>query len=205
MWDNNQWHLFDDQSGLEKIDTVLESTLQTFEFRNNTYILSQNFIYKHNNDNKLEKYNMSDVANNSYTIPLMESYNSQNEVIKHWSNFLLDTTIKDYYPRNFHKIFMIGDEWWIATTRMILVYNTNPNSIKEDIKDEQYLYPNPASDYISVPEQTNRYEILNLTGEMIISDKNSGRIDITHIESGIYIIKLIDSNNKIQIKKFIKL
>lgn len=66
------------------------------------------------------------------------------------------------------------------------------------IKNKIVMYPNPASNYISVKgyEQNIDVEIYSQTGQLLKSFKEiSGRqIDISNLTSGLYLVKITDNN-----------
>ncbi|MCV9929356.1 alpha-amylase family glycosyl hydrolase [Flavobacterium sp. LS1R49] len=70
------------------------------------------------------------------------------------------------------------------------------------------LYPNPVSDYFTLNTQVSRVEIYSLTGQFVKSFSGSGKItyefSVSELNTGLYIVKAIDENNKIQVMKFLK-
>ncbi|KAF0131175.1 MAG: putative aminopeptidase [Bacteroidetes bacterium] len=70
------------------------------------------------------------------------------------------------------------------------------------------LYPNPANDYLNLPSTTDlnsRIEIFSLEGKsmMRFSATADGKIDISQLHKGIYIINFV-SNGKTLVTRFIK-
>ncbi len=65
------------------------------------------------------------------------------------------------------------------------------------------LSPNPVSDYLLVNGDFSNYEITDLTGKIIKSGNYSHVIDLTTVNTGIYLIKLLN-NNSFDVLKFIK-
>ncbi len=86
--------------------------------------------------------------------------------------------------------------------------------IKETIEPEYLnIYPNPARDYITLPLEQLAGEISNYTiqiidilGKTVYQEKiNSERIEIAHLNPGMFLIRLINqNNNKVYTQKFIK-
>ena len=64
------------------------------------------------------------------------------------------------------------------------------------------VYPNPAQDKIYVNEKVD-LEMFNMLGDVIVSGKDINVLDISEINSGMYILH-IKYNNKIYIKNIIK-
>lgn len=68
------------------------------------------------------------------------------------------------------------------------------------------VYPNPAVETISVPTANplDSYQIFDINGKQVLSGTDPGYIDVTSLESGIYLIHTISQNNMGQSGKFIK-
>ncbi len=77
-------------------------------------------------------------------------------------------------------------------------------------KDLPALFPNPVMDklYVNVQDKVQFINVVDLSGRKLITTQNSinglTEINTSALESGIYILQLIDSNNKIKNLKFIK-
>ena len=71
------------------------------------------------------------------------------------------------------------------------------------------VYPNPVGDKLSIESAKYfnfNYEIYDITGKQYLSGKlnsNKASLDVSHLRSGIYILKITDSEGAIR-KKFIK-
>ena len=78
--------------------------------------------------------------------------------------------------------------------------NGNSNNIS--------AYPNPTTDQItfSLPQNTTikTVEIYNLLGEKIYTQNTVNSISLSHLENGVYIIKIIDEKGNISTQKIIK-
>jgi hypothetical protein len=71
------------------------------------------------------------------------------------------------------------------------------------------ISPNPASSYLEFKTENSIIKkaiIYDLQGKMIqkFEDENLKKIDVQKIDAGLYIVKLIDENNKSYAYKFIK-
>jgi hypothetical protein len=82
---------------------------------------------------------------------------------------------------------------------------TFTNGIEGLSNYQNMIYPNPASSEINI-SNLNYKELLitNLLGEEMFKNcnPNLSSINVSEWQSGIYILKHIDSNNKISISKF---
>lgn len=71
--------------------------------------------------------------------------------------------------------------------------------------DPNRVYPNPTSDILNVKhnlDQVDRIEILDLSGRLIMSDNmfNGSSIDVSALAEGVYLLKLINSNETLSLK-----
>lgn len=70
------------------------------------------------------------------------------------------------------------------------------------------LYPNPVSDYFTLNIPVTKVEVYSVSGQLVKSFTTNGSTDfkfsVSNLESGLYVIKALDENEKIQIMKFIK-
>jgi hypothetical protein len=65
-------------------------------------------------------------------------------------------------------------------------------------------YPNPASDFVIVEskEKLNSVEIFTMEGRKVLTSKDS-KIDTSSLESGVYLMKILDAKNNLITKKLI--
>lgn len=71
------------------------------------------------------------------------------------------------------------------------------------------IYPNPATDQINVSLKNNAdvvsYEIVNLAGQSVISAKSSvSSVNVSFLQTGVYILKVKDSEGVTHLSKFVK-
>ena len=91
------------------------------------------------------------------------------------------------------------------------VYGNKPSTLSsndfEVIKNEIIIYPNPSKNSFALSADVTLVEVYNITGQIIKSFKNAisnQQLDITGLETGIYLIKLTDNNGTSQTNKLIK-
>lgn len=81
------------------------------------------------------------------------------------------------------------------------------NGINEKSKNIFKLYPNPANEitYIESELITNQIAIYDLTGKLFESNQNlsENEIDISHLNSGVYLLEVIFNNGVSQTQKLI--
>ena len=70
--------------------------------------------------------------------------------------------------------------------------------------NNNYLYPNPASDYFSISNSNTelKYEIYNISAQSILIGKNPTNIDVRNLKKGIYFVNITHKNQTF-IKKLI--
>lgn len=95
-----------------------------------------------------------------------------------------------------------------TSNRIARIYSSgNLNSTDFENNKRLALYPNPARDilYIKAPENISitNCELFDLSGKMIKSRITNNSIDVSHIQKGMYLIKLETSEGSF-IEKFIK-
>jgi hypothetical protein len=72
------------------------------------------------------------------------------------------------------------------------------------------IYPNPANTnlMIETENQIASYEIIDMHGKVIVSKKNvnnsSAMVNVASLAAGVYFIKVIDSTQKVVVRKFVK-
>jgi parallel beta-helix repeat protein len=85
--------------------------------------------------------------------------------------------------------------------------NTPINTVNE--ADNVTIYPNPGNDYI-ILDKINRQvqiEIYDILGKQVIAQKvsdNLVKIDISGLNKGVYVVKIMDKNKALRVGKFVK-
>lgn len=78
------------------------------------------------------------------------------------------------------------------------------NDIQNDLTVR--LYPNPADNIIHIDSQNDiqQVEVYSILGKRVATQKNTKEIHIDHLNTGVYILKMMDINGSFATKKFIK-
>ncbi|MGB4958146.1 MAG: T9SS type A sorting domain-containing protein [Saprospiraceae bacterium] len=111
-------------------------------------------------------------------------------------------------PKNISGCTVIGYELYADKAFTQLVYKTSVNingclssSTELDILASIKVYPNPATDYFQISNGTNinRVFIYNMFGKEVKSfyHYNNARHEIGDLKTGFYIVRMLDSNNKV--------
>jgi hypothetical protein len=100
----------------------------------------------------------------------------------------------------------------LVNIRSISVQMNNYANIKsltvEDVSSlKTNIYPNPATEKLFIEnnfEQNRDYIITNLLGQEINKGVLKSEIDISHFLNGVYVLKIVSTNNQNEIFKFVK-
>ncbi len=84
--------------------------------------------------------------------------------------------------------------------------NSNPKPIQTESitsfdNGNIRLFPNPASDYIRIAngDRIKNVLVINIVGKTVLSFQNidaSEKLDISNLNAGLYLVKLMDENNR---------
>ena len=95
--------------------------------------------------------------------------------------------------------------WDLIETKFGATASVDDSFIKKNIK----IYPNPSSDFIHIANskniKLNKIEMFNLLGQMILQVQTEDKlINISHLTSGVYFLKLEDGKGKRATFKILK-
>ncbi|MGO3183684.1 MAG: T9SS type A sorting domain-containing protein [Aequorivita sp.] len=84
--------------------------------------------------------------------------------------------------------------------------NSGNLGVIKNLVDDFMLFPNPSTNEITIkaPHNVTDVKIYNSLGQLVLSEENSSQINISTLKNGLYIVKALNSNGKIGIKKLIK-
>jgi hypothetical protein len=75
-------------------------------------------------------------------------------------------------------------------------YVTNEEQIR--------FYPNPVQNIMYFSQKANLVEVIDITGKLVLTDRNVNQINLSALQNGIYLIRLKLNENNNLIRKFIK-
>jgi len=92
------------------------------------------------------------------------------------------------------------------------IYGNKPSTLgtdKFEVNGEIYLYPNPATNYFTLNATTSKVEIYSITGQLVKSFNvanlsKENQYPISDLNSGIYLVKVVDENNELKVMKLLK-
>lgn len=90
---------------------------------------------------------------------------------------------------------VVGDTGLTGT----VFYDFSTLSVPEVALAQISIYPNPASDYINISTTNNiQYvEMFDILGKKVIHSESISKISVSHLQSGIYIVKVFTDKGKI--------
>jgi len=73
--------------------------------------------------------------------------------------------------------------------------------------DKIELFPNPVKDILSIKSLSimKKMEVFNVLGQKVMVLENTNSLNVNELKSGAYILKIVDENDTISTKKFIKI
>lgn len=81
-------------------------------------------------------------------------------------------------------------------------------SVKSINKNELSVYPNPFNNTLNVSTNYDHkditYQIIDITGKMVLEAKNTSTINTEHLKEGVYFLSTCSSNAIIETRKIIK-
>ncbi|NOZ34922.1 MAG: T9SS type A sorting domain-containing protein [Chlorobi bacterium] len=122
----------------------------------------------------------------------------------------------DYNTINNDKVFYnISGEWIPSAEKGSLmihpIFGSIQSSVQKINKESLKIFPNPATDYITIDfdrNHQNNYsiEIYNIQGTRVFyqTNFNQNTLSIQNLKKGIYFVRLNDNHSKIYSTKFIK-
>jgi len=176
--------LTEGDANTETVNSILSDALgnNSYVFDNVTYgILHHKYAVVDNNKPAFDPLVVTGSHNWS---------NSANEINDENTLIIHNEDIANQYYQNFAARFT-------ANNGMLA---TNTSLVKN--KQETYFYPNPARNKIKVvaPDEISRIKIFNLSGIKILEtesgNSNSFDVNISHLEPGLYFIKVSTNSGK---------
>lgn len=93
-------------------------------------------------------------------------------------------------------------------TKSVMITNSIPTTTIEKTNPRIRIYPNPVQDKLHIESNGNKFsdfEIMNIMGKVIVQNElNDNVISLAGLSSGIYILRLKNSNGAISNTKFVK-
>ena len=94
-----------------------------------------------------------------------------------------------------------------AHSYAIISNMADPSGVEDVITDKNTsisIYPNPATDYINVStDEVNEINVYSLTGAIVARSTNSTTVDVSHLSTGNYIVRIVTPNG-VSTSKLIK-
>ena len=125
-----------------------------------------------------------------------------------WTNEVITTITSPYYVENFqYKFQFTNDNGNNIFLDNIKLYPASLANLNEEQLDFS-IYPNPAQSELNIlleGVQATSYQIMDMSGRVIQTDRFESTIDISTIAEGVYSLQLTNENGEsVGIKRFIK-
>jgi len=92
-----------------------------------------------------------------------------------------------------------------ANTAFIYYENDAALSVEETFTTNVQVFPNPASDIINIPVNYSELIISDVQGKKVeAAEMSTGALNVSHLESGLYFISLIDDSGEYKNLRFLK-
>ncbi|MFT5892733.1 MAG: beta-glucanase (GH16 family), partial [Dokdonia sp.] len=96
-----------------------------------------------------------------------------------------------------------------SETSMVIDYVRvfqNNLSVDDTFAQKFSVYPNPASDFISIKtvENIDRVELYSILGQLVNKNNGTKQIDTKYLKSGLYLLKIYSGNNTVTKKIIIE-
>ena len=128
--------------------------------------------------------------------------------IKYYVNNVLQATIANYTQSSIHGFNMLHNNYGNNAYYDNFVINSGSLSIKPFENSSVAVYPNPASDVISLKTAQNvevtAIEIYNLAGQKVITANEPENIEVSQLSAGTYLLKAKTSDGQSVTKKIVK-
>lgn len=138
----------------------------------------------------------------------------------HWIRLDLPSTILPFITDDFITQFMItapGASGVVTFSNasdpenapiLNITYGPEPLNVNENVLTENSLlvFPNPAKDFVRIAMKENKavmVELTDVSGRIVMQNKTSGLIDVSHLQPGVYVIKVSDEKRALT-RKMIK-
>jgi len=84
--------------------------------------------------------------------------------------------------------------------------NLHPLGVSENALADVFVYPIPTKGMLTIESKTviTEIEVYNQLGQLVLSNSNNNKIDLSSVSQGIYIVKIKDVNGNIGTQKVVK-
>jgi hypothetical protein len=213
LLNNGEWIFITEENGLPLYNDETDFNVPVqMLYRVNPYaywVFTAAEFFLMDNDYKLYRGNFGEILGQSI---FLKSFNSMTESeVNDNLQYFYDTDSMLYRMPVINKILQYTDgSLWILMQQGILKV---PASVISDVSDdidndkELNIYPNPADDYVTISNDDRiiKADIIDLFGRVVLNfDLVSKTLFIGNLSSGVYFLRLTDSNNSVKYLQFTK-
>ena len=215
-WVNNTWQYFEKTNSKFDSNNMFTSVVsEDYVSSNSSWEYSDSTFYSNQGDDidyyegydwdgtAWEKSEKDDLTHNtSYSFSdllLPIEYQEDDEIYLYFTHMLTKLVIYEGDAGN-----------WVPDMDADFFYsNITINSLENNKQESISIYPNPATDFITIANKSNKLlnmYIFDISGKKIMqqSFSSSKKIDISKLESGVYFIQLMDQTETVYTEKLIK-
>jgi len=173
----------------------------TIHFTNPTAITAQNITARLTSDHSSVQIN-----NGTQTLPVPNMLQNDNQSV----TFPVQSVSRNLITTNVNFVFTLLYSGLEVDYPFSANFEGIPQGINEVDEIECLVFPIPAKDVLNIQTEhsINSVEIYDMNGKLLrLISPNSDHIasmNLTSLSSGIYFVKVVDVNQKVAIKKFIK-
>lgn len=161
---------------LDKNGNVIELKCSSINTDLNTENIRYKITYTYNENNQLTQL-------------LFYADDDVTESNKINYTYTADGNLKQYIKRYYNS----HTETWDIEKQMEYFYSSSSVGIQQQHSKELCLFPNPANNYISINNAdifNKPYTIYNVNGQLQLKGKMQGKIDVSKLNNGYYLIKV---------------
>ncbi len=184
FWDGNYWRVLGD----------IQTNLNTGDFHGSLDFLyvNRNEIYAFGSalkNKETSKYQVAVWDGNSWkTIPNLFA-NNPVTAASYKDNFLY---VGGSFTENYQFLLKKVDSKKVLNTQNFIIEETSK------------VFPNPVLNTCSFDKTYSQVKVFSVTGKLVHQSKNTSKIDVKNIESGVYFIKLINGQGNFTVQKILK-
>lgn len=169
---------------------------------NTVYTLTTPFVYN-GTGNLIIVVNAAEPGNNGNSTLYLQSATTGSKAMMIRSDtaaFDATSPTKNFTGTN------AAASWQQKTVRPIITINglTALGNPSFELENQFKLYPNPATDVVHLGTIFRDIAVYDAFGKLVLTDKNSEKINTTSFAKGLYIVTVTDENGNTKTSKFLK-
>lgn len=128
--------------------------------------------------------------------------------IRYFVNEVLENTISNFSENNILGFNMLHNNYGHDAYYDNFVISSGSMHTPKFTKDEIVVYPNPVEDFMHLQIADNieveSLQLFNLLGQEVLNDAFKERLNVAHLEAGLYVLKVNGVNGEVYTQKMMK-